>query len=220
MGTVREMTEIAAGNNSILFFTAPSSFSLPVSGPKYAREKEPVTIPLAVCDIHLLARSVGRSITSLLTFGARGESRSVSRSVGAGTKTCPARKGERAVKGFLRNDCRDIRRCGGGGSGQQAEEGWRSLSLSSSPSKAGREHRFSALLLLPHFPFGLYLAFYPGERGEEISPTSSASSSCSSTPWLNSFVMAYPTTMTVRLLPFPLGTSDGICKITFLHCSA
>ena len=89
----------------------------------------------------VLAVAVGRSITSLLTFGARGESRSV----GAGTNTCPARKRGRegrAVKGFLRNDCRDIRRRRWPTSGGR-------MALSLSPSKAGRKHRFAAFPLLP-----------------------------------------------------------------------
>ena len=88
MGTVREMTEIAAGNNSILFFTPPWRHHRHIRCFSYSaceEKKEPVTISL------VLAVAVGRSITSLLTFGARGESRSV----GARTNTCPARKGER-----------------------------------------------------------------------------------------------------------------------------
>ena len=140
---------------------ASPSYSLLVSGPKYlgtAQGKEPLTISLVL--------AVGRSITSLLTFGARGESRSV----GAGTNTCPARKEGRAVKGFLRNDCRDIRR--GGGGGQQAEEGWRSPSLSLPPKRGGSNASPLSSSFLPHSPFGLHLAFYPGE---EISPTSSTS---------------------------------------------
>ena len=178
---------------------ASPSYSLLVSGPKYlgtAQGKEPLTISLVL--------AVGRSITSLLTFGARGESRSV----GARANTCPARKRGRegrAVKGFLRNDCRDIRR-----GGQQAEEGWRSPSLS--PSKAGREHRFAAFLLLPS-PLPIWPSFGLLPRRGNLPNLSLRPPS--STPSVAEFICHgisdNDDRPSDRPRPAPLGTTDGVC---------